>query len=239
MGKVIAEYNKGGTGPHIIICDMGSYGQQCHLLDEQCRVANGLEVRIVGSHDGKGYGWKKRFVNMEPRHAAHPQGTKNEANNGDDVVKGQGSDTILIGTGTPTHAEVPTQLTTVLSGRQDREVPDYHEEGEYKDSKASTGRTPHPKVRSFMPGYLLGEGSQAQATELADSSGDEWLGSFEDFDAMDSDIHSESGQNHDDLQAGNDSVEDVGVDEPSLENVDLAFEVWLQSEESYKARDLD
>jgi len=60
QGDVIGEAVHLATGKRMVLCDLGGYDRECHLNEEDCRVADGPEVRAYGSEGGHGYGWWKR-----------------------------------------------------------------------------------------------------------------------------------------------------------------------------------
>ena len=60
QGDVIGEGVHAATGKRMVLCDLGGYDRECHLNEEDCRVADGPQVRAYGSEGGHGYGWWKR-----------------------------------------------------------------------------------------------------------------------------------------------------------------------------------
>jgi hypothetical protein len=138
----------------MVVCDLGGFDMERHLEEKDCRIANGPNMRAIGSEGGHGYGWNKkrhcfspqvpaRFSDLGREQSQTPRGGSlwaEGALGGTEVIgdTAENENNALEPAGDPiVDYDVPNDIEGV-DGTQD-----------------STARTTFPKVRTRLPNYML------------------------------------------------------------------------------------
>ena len=67
QGDVTGEGIHLATRQKMVICDLGGYNTECHLTEENVRIADGPDICACGSEGGHGYGWWRRQHCFSPQ----------------------------------------------------------------------------------------------------------------------------------------------------------------------------
>ena len=201
QGDVIGEGVHAATGKRMVLCDLGGHDTECHMIEENVRVADGPQVRAYGSEGGHGYGWWKRQHCFSP--VPDSVGVLGGAIAGLSASGLSGGNASGVGSGTgPALTEclgsnIHAQVIPDRAGGcpiDDYDAPS-DTEG-FDGTQDSTARDTFPQVRLGLPEYLLcsnisvhSAGSEETGNLSADSSGSEWLPEYCDtIESSDSDF---------------------------------------------------
>ena len=190
QGDVIGEGVHAATGVRMVLCDLGGYDNECHLIEDDVRVADGPLVRAYGSEGGHGYGWWKRqhYFSPTPDSGGVLGGVDATLNASVDLAgasSGVGSGT---GPGTTEHVAENINLSGIPGHRGCYPIDDYDAPSETEGvdgTQDSTTRDTFPQVSLGLPEYLLScnapvtpAGGMDMGMVETDSSGEEWLPEF-------------------------------------------------------------
>ena len=190
QGDAIGEGVHAATGMRMVLCDLGGFDNECHLNEDDVRVADGPLVRAYGSEGGHGYGWWKRqqCFNPVPDSGGVLGGAVVELNGSADlagVASGMGSGT---GPGLTEHVAENINISVIPGQQRCYPIDDYDAPSETEGvdgTQDSTARDTFPQVSLGLPHYLLSSnapvppaGGLDVGMDETDSSGEEWLPEF-------------------------------------------------------------
>ena len=187
QGDVLGEGVHAATGKRMVLCDLGGYDTECHMIEENVRVADGPQVRAYGSEGGHGYGWWKRQHCFSP--VPDSVGVLGGAVAGLSASGLSGGNASGVGSGTGpglTECVAENIHAQVIPDRAGGcPIADYDAPSDtegFDGTQDSTARDTFPQVSLGLPEYLLcsnisvhSAGSEETGNLSADSSGSEWL----------------------------------------------------------------
>jgi len=215
QGDVIGEGVHAATGKRMVLCNLGGYDRECHLNEEDCRVADGPQVRAYGSEGGHGYGWWKRqhCFNTLPG----SQGVVGGAVGGMCGSGNLGENASVVGSGNGPGLTEHVSENIYVSGMPGHPVghpiADYDAPSETEGvdgTQDSTARDTFPQVRFGLPDYMHCSNASVPSNDVdevgimsGDSSGEEWLPEWHDtIESSDSDFDVDNLDESDPLGTG-------------------------------------
>ena len=201
QGDVVGEAVHAATGKRLVFCNLGGYDTECHLLEENVRVADGPLVRAFGSQGGHGYGWWKRQHCFSPAPVADPLCVGDVSGGSGGGLLGSTASGVGSGEGPRSTEHISENI--VVEGLHDQQggypIPDYDAPSDTEGvdgTQDSTARVTFPKVSHGLPAYMLNPNTSMQpddgldlGLDSADSSGEDWLPDFGDtIESGDSDF---------------------------------------------------
>ena len=232
QGDVIGEGVHVATGKRMVLCDLGGYDRECHLNEEDCRVADAPHVRAYGSEGGHGYGWWKRQHNHSPipdsggvggSAAGGLCGSGNLGEAGSGVGSGNGP-------GLTERVSENNEVIGLPGLPGVHPIADYDAPSETEGVNGthdSTARDTFPQVSIGLPDYMHCSNASVPSTggdemEMMseDSSGESWLPEWHDtIESSDSDF----------------DVDNLDEREPPA----TGLERWCMSPESFTPEPMD